>query len=185
MKEAISRRLAHIGDGTASLSQKPDLILLDGGVGHICTIRPILEASYPEIALFGMVKDEYHKTRCLTDGEYEISIANEKAVFPFIYGIQEEVHRTAIRAMKKRKTKSLKKSTLEQIQGIGAAKARILLKRFGSISAIKEADEETLSATKGITQTDALQIRKFYQEQEAKAKKNIKTPTDISQNTEE
>ncbi|MBO5789580.1 MAG: excinuclease ABC subunit UvrC, partial [Clostridia bacterium] len=146
MKEAISRRLAHIGDGTASLSEKPDLILLDGGVGHVCTIRPILEASYPEIALFGMVKDEYHKTRCLTDGEYEISIANEKAVFPFIYGIQEEVHRTAIRAMKKRKTKSLKKSTMEQIQGNGDAKARILLKRFGSISAIKESDEETLSA---------------------------------------
>lgn len=185
MKEAISRRLSHIGDGTASLSEKPDLILLDGGVGHVHTIRPVLEEKYPDIPLFGMVKDEYHKTRCLTDGEYEISIANEKAVFPFIFGIQEEVHRTAIRAMKKRKTRSLKKSTLEQIQGIGTAKARILLKRFGSISAIKEADVETLAAVKGITQTDALKIRKFYQEQEEKSAKTIKTPTDTPQNTEE
>ena len=185
MKEAISRRLSHIGDGTASLSEKPDLILLDGGVGHVHTIRPVLEEKYPDIPLFGMVKDEYHKTRCLTDGEYEISIANEKAVFPFIFGIQEEVHRTAIRAMKKRKTRSLKKSTLEQIQGIGTAKARILLKRFGSISAIKEADAETLAAVKGITQTDALKIRKFYQEQEEKSAKIIKTPTDTPQNTEE
>ena len=185
MKEAISRRLSHIGDGTASLSEKPDLILLDGGVGHVHTIRPVLEEKYPDIPLFGMVKDEYHKTRCLTDGEYEISIANEKAVFPFIFSIQEEVHRTAIRAMKKRKTRSLKKSTLEQIQGIGTAKARILLKRFGSISAIKEADVEALASVKGITQTDALKIRKFYQEQDEKSTKIAKTPIDTPKNTEE
>ena len=77
MREVISRRIFHIGDGTPSLGECPDLILLDGGETHVGAVRPILEAQGLTIPLFGMVKDDFHKTRAITDGEREISIARK------------------------------------------------------------------------------------------------------------
>ena len=89
MREAITRRLSHIGDGTASLGQTPDLILIDGGDGHVNTVKPIINEAVPEVAVFGMVKDDFHKTRAMTDGEREISIAFEAGVYAFIYKMQD------------------------------------------------------------------------------------------------
>ena len=162
MKEALTRRLAHIGDGTASLGECPDLILLDGGVGHVHTIRPLIEENHLPIALFGMVKDDFHKTRCLTDGESEVSIAAEHGVYVFIYGIQEEVHRVAVKGTMGAKRRSLKHSSLEKIPGIGPAKAAILLKAFPTMAQLKAASLESLSAIKGISQTDALRVYAYY-----------------------
>ena len=162
MREALTRRLAHIGDGTASLGQAPDLILLDGGVGHVHTVRPLAEAQTPPIPVFGMVKDDFHKTRCLTDGEHDISIANEQSLFVFIYGIQEEVHRVAVRGMMGAKRKTLKHSSLEKIPGIGPRKAAALLKAFGTLTALRQADAEALARVRGITSTDALQVYAYY-----------------------
>ena len=112
MREVIGRRLSHIGDGTASLGESPDLILLDGGETHVNTVRPLIIEANIDTALFGMVKDDFHKTRAITDGEREISIALETGVYGFVYRLQEEAHRLAQKGSSGSKMKSLTHSTL-------------------------------------------------------------------------
>lgn len=163
MREALTRRLSHIGDGSASLGEMPDLILLDGGVGHVHTVRAVMQEMGMDIPLYGMVKDDFHKTRCLTDGEYEVSIAGEQAVFVWIYGIQEEVHRVAVRGMMGAKRKSLRHSSLEKIPGIGPKKAKALLSHFSTLQNLQNADFEALKRVKGISDTDALQILQYFE----------------------
>lgn len=177
MHEAISRRLAHIGDGTASLGCTPDLILLDGGTGHVHTIKPLTEKL--GIPVFGMVKDDYHKTRALTDGEHDISIAKEQAVYVLIYGIQEEAHRVAVRQTMGQKRKTLRHSVLEKIEGVGPKKAALLLKAFGTVSALREANAESIARVKGINSTDAYIIAAYFAaERDKKASKSVKPHTD-------
>ena len=150
MKEAVSRRLAHIGDGSPSLSESPDLILLDGGRGHVGAILPLLEEM--GIPVFGMVKDDYHKTRALTDSEREISIAHSTGVYSFIYGIQEEAHRFAYKGSQGGKVRSMTRSSLEKISGIGPKKAKILL-GAKSLSEIRVSSAEALAKIPGISET--------------------------------
>ena len=161
MREALTRRLMHIGDGSASLSEKPDLILLDGGEGHVSVGKEVLSSLGLEINLFGMVKDEYHKTRAITDGKREISIAREMNVYAFIYSLQEEAHRFAIKHTMGQKKASLTHSTLEKIKGIGAKKARVLLREM-TLKKIKEASAEELSQISGISKRDAESIYDYY-----------------------
>lgn len=157
MREVLMRRLRHIGDGSASLGERPDLILLDGGDAHVGVGREVLESLGLEIPLFGMVKDDHHKTRAITDGEREISIALEMGVYTFVYNIQEEVHRFAIKHTSGKKRKTLTRSTLNDIQGIGPAKAKALLGAM-PLSRIREASADELCAVKGIGRTDAERI---------------------------
>ncbi len=161
MREIISRRLAHIGDGTASLGEAPDLILLDGGETHVSVVREVLEALDVEIPLFGMVKDEYHKTRAITDGERELSIARDPGVYGFVYNLQEEAHRFAIKSSQSAKSKSLTRSTLEKIKGIGAKKAKLLLSAM-PLAKIKTASLKELFEVNGISKTDAENIYNYY-----------------------
>lgn len=163
MREALTRRLSHIGDGSASLGEAPDLILLDGGVGHVHTVKEVMQQLGLDIPLYGMVKDDFHKTRCLTDGERELSIAHEQSVFVWIYGIQEEVHRVAVGGMMGAKRKSLRHSSLEKIPGIGPKKAKALLSHFSTLQNLQKADFEALRRIKGISDTDALQILKYFE----------------------
>ena len=169
MREALTRRLVHLADEEGSFSSLPDLILLDGGAGHVGTIRALLGELGLSIPVYGMVKDEHHKTRALTDGQRDISIAREQSVFVFIYGLQEEVHRYAVSCMDSAKRKTMKHSVLEQIPGIGPAKAKKYLKVAGSITALKNADIEKL-AEWGIPQKDAAAICAYFEKkQERKA----------------
>ena len=161
MREVITRRIAHIGDGTASLGEEPDLILLDGGATHVGAVRPILLEKDISAALFGMVKDDFHKTRALTDGEREISIALETGVYAFIYNLQEEAHRFAVKSSQGRKIKTMTHSSLEKIEGIGPTKAKKLLKAL-SLSEIRKADKKTLSDISGISEKDAQNIYEYY-----------------------
>ena len=158
MGEAISRRFAHLSDPEGSFSHAPDLILLDGGRGHVSVVRKLIEELGLDIPVFGMVKDEHHKTRALTDGENEIAIAREQPVFVFIYKLQEEVHRYTVGLMTNAKRKSVKSSTLEDIDGIGKTKAKRLLAHFRSLSAIKRAGVYELSQVTGISKADAEKI---------------------------
>ena len=112
-----------------------------------------------------MVKDEFHKTRALTSDCEEISIARENAIFVFIYKIQEEVHRFTVGKTTNAKRKTLKRSSLENIEGIGATKAKKLLGAMGTLSAIKQATEEQLAAVSGITKNDAKNIYQYFREQ--------------------
>ncbi len=156
MRETLSRRLAHIGDGSASLGEMPDLILLDGGVGQVNVVREVLREMHLDIPLFGMVKDDYHKTRALTDGINEISIAHEQAVYVFIYSLQEEVHRIAVRATMGAKRRTLRRSSLEDIKGIGPARAKKILAAM-PLSRLKTASEADMLAA-GISKADAARL---------------------------
>ncbi len=160
MRETLTRRLSHIGDGTASLGETPDLILLDGGVGQVNAVKEVLTELCLDIPLFGMVKDDFHKTRALTDGEHEISIAHEQAIYVFVYSLQEEVHRIAVRATMGAKRRTLRRSSLEDIRGIGPAKAKKILSHM-PISRLRNADIEEMTAA-GISATDAARIYQHY-----------------------
>ena len=161
MREALRRRLSHIGDGTASLGDTPDLILLDGGVGHVGAIKELFCELDVDIPVFGMVKDEYHKTRAITDGDEEISIAREMNVYTFIYNLQEEAHRFALKHSSKDKSKKLTTSTLTKIDGIGEKKARLLLDAM-PYAKIKTASEKELTSIKGISEKDARAIHEYF-----------------------
>ncbi|MDY3865469.1 MAG: excinuclease ABC subunit UvrC [Eubacteriales bacterium] len=164
MRETLSRRLAHIGDGTPSLGEVPDLILLDGGVGQVHAVMDILPDFPVKPPVFGLVKDDYHKTRALTDGENEISIATEKSVYAFLYRLQEEVHRVAVRATMGAKTKTLRRSALEDIPGIGAVKAKKLLARM-KYTALKTATVADMTAA-GIPASDAARVYAYFHKED-------------------
>ena len=169
MREALTRRLGHIGDGSASLGEMPDLILVDGGDAHVGVARDALRAHMLEIPVFGMVKDDFHKTRALTDGNNEISIAKEFDMYAFIYNLQEEAHRFAIKSSSKGKIKAMTHSSLEKIEGIGPAKARALLSAM-PLGKIRQATIEELSAVKGIGRADAERIYSYFEEKRGKKK---------------
>ena len=168
MREALLRRLSHLDDESGSFASLPDLILLDGGRGHVSTVRQLMDELGLDIPVFGMVKDDYHKTRALCTDSEEISIAHENALFVFIYKIQEEVHRFTVSKMDNAKRKTLTKSSLTRIKGIGDAKAKLLLKALGGYNAVKEAPLATLASVKGISLADARSIREYFDVQKEK-----------------
>lgn len=165
MCETMRRRFSHLTDESGSFSQMPDLILLDGGKGHVSVVREVMAELGLNIPVFGMVKDDFHKTRALCDENREISIAREQQIFVFIYKIQEEVHRYTVGRMTNAKLKTLKASSLEVIKGIGPKKARAILLKFGSLDAVKKADAEALAETKGVSRADAEEIVRTFKEQ--------------------
>ena len=170
LREALNRRLSHIGDGSASLGESPDLILLDGGAGHVGVGKSVLEDRGLSIPVFGMVKDEHHKTRTLCDTENEFGIAHEQILYALIYRIQEEAHRFAVSHASSAKRKTLKRSLLCDINGIGEKKAKLLLTSFGSIKRLSSASAEDIASVKGITRTDAEKITAFFENRKNKAK---------------
>ena len=165
MREALERRMAHVGDGTPSLGDAPDLILLDGGDGHVSVIKELFEEQGIEIPLYGMVKDDYHKTRAITDGKEEISIAREMNVYTFIYNLQEEAHRFALKHSTKDKSKKLTRSSLTVIPGIGEKKAKLLLSSM-PLAKIKIASVSELESIKGVSRKDAEAIREYFGKKE-------------------
>ncbi len=174
MREAIDRRLQH-----AEEAPLPDLFLLDGGKGHVSVIRALLAERAISIPVFGMVKDEYHKTRALTDEEREISIAKDQGIFTMLYRLQEEVHRYTVSRMTNAKRKTLRTSSLEEIPGIGAAKARALLQKFHTISAIKNATAQQLRTVPGISPAIAQEIISYFQKQKSTSPSTKKGETNL------
>lgn len=164
MRETLSRRLAHVGDGSPSLGEMPDLILLDGGVGQVHAVQEVLAQLPHRPPVFGLVKDDYHKTRALTDGEHELSIASERGVYAFLYRLQEEVHRVAVRATMGAKSRTLRRSALEDVVGIGAVKAKKLLSHM-KFSALKVATVEEMLAA-GISRADAERVYAHYHKED-------------------
>lgn len=163
MREAVSRHAAHLADEGAKI---PDLILIDGGENHRnIAVQALQEAGYPDIPVFGMVKDEYHKTRALVGEMGEISIASKQSVYTLIYNIQEEVHRFTISKMSNKKRKTQKISSLEDIEGIGKARAQALLTHFGGLAGVKKASSEELQAIRGVTPEIAENIIHHFKNQ--------------------
>ena len=123
--------------------------------------RGVLEELGLSIPVYGMVKDDFHKTRALTDEENEISIAKEFDVYGFVYNLQEEAHRFAVKSSQKAKAKTLTHSSLEKIEGIGPAKAKRLLSAM-PLGRIREASVDELAAVKGIARSDAERIHEYF-----------------------
>ncbi len=160
MREALTRRFAHKDD--ESFGTLPDLILLDGGHGHVSVGKEVLAEMGLDIPLFGLVKDDYHKTRALCTESEDVGIAKEQSVYIFLYKLQEEVHRHAVRATMSAKGKSLKHSTLEAIDGIGPERAKRLLAYFGNLRRIKAASVSELLAVRGMTEPAAAAVYAHY-----------------------
>lgn len=158
LREALTRRFSHSSDENGW--EYPDLILMDGGIGQVSVAKEVLANYGLNISIYGMVKDEHHKTRTLTDGWGEISLNKRQDIFVFIYKIQEEVHRFALSRMDLQRRKTVKKSSLTKIKGVGEVKARVLLEHFGSYIKLKKASREQLAEVKGINKDLAAEIYK-------------------------
>ena len=140
MHQVVKRRFAHYLSGDKGFAEKPDLLLIDGGVTHAQTAVAALKELGLQMNVFGMVKDDRHRTRALVTPEgQEIRIDNQQAVFALIGNIQEETHRFAITYHRQLRSKRLRYSALDQIPGIGPKRKQELLKTFKSISAISQA----------------------------------------------
>ncbi len=124
----------------------PDLIFLDGGKGHISSIMEVMESTETDIPIFGMVKDAKHRTRGLLSDKGEIELSPMDSIFKFITQVQDEVHRSAITYHIKLRSKSMNKSELDEIKGIGKVKKAALMSHFKTIDKIKIATLEELSA---------------------------------------
>ena len=143
------------------MGRRSNLILLDGGEAHVNTVRQVMDEVGIDIPLFGMVKDDYHKTRAITDGEREISIAIEPGVYAFVYKLQEEAHRFAVKNSQGAKVRTMTHSTLEKINGIGPKKAKLLLSAM-PLGKIRASSVEELLAIRGISEKDAKNIYEYY-----------------------
>ena len=147
MEEVLTRRLTHYMEQDKRFLPLPDVFLIDGGEQHAKVARRVVSRFGLAVPIFGMVKDDRHRTRALVTPEgREIGIQNYQAVFALIGRIQEETHRFAITFNRQSHGKSVRGSTLDEIPGVGAARRTALLKRFKSLKAIKEASLEELLA---------------------------------------
>ena len=146
MHEAVTRRFQHYVDGDPGFCPLPDLLLIDGGAEHASVAQAVLDGFGLQVPVFGMVKDDRHRTRALiTPGGHEIGIAANPAVFAFIGTIQEETHRFSIDYQRRLRRESLS-SELDQIPGVGEKRRNALLKTFRSVKAIRAASYEELCA---------------------------------------
>ncbi len=141
MAEVLGRRLDRALAGDEGFLPLPDVFLIDGGQGQAAVALEQLAQRSLHIPLYGMVKDDHHRTRALITAEgQEFGIAATPAVFALIGRIQEETHRFAIEFHRTLRGKGMKKSSLEGIPGVGPAREKALLKRFGTVRAISKAD---------------------------------------------
>lgn len=140
MRQVVSRRFTHLKAEDKGFERKPDLLLIDGGVVHAKTVEEVLAEMELSIPVFGMVKDDRHRTRALVtaDGR-EIGIDSQQAVFALVGTIQEETHRFAITYHRQLRSKRLRYSELDEIPGIGPKRKQLLLKTFKSLAAIRAA----------------------------------------------
>ena len=147
MQEVLRRRLQRAADGDEKFLPLPDVFLIDGGETHARAALAVAEEFGVSVPIFGMVKDDRHRTRALVTPEgREIGIVTNQAVFSLIGQIQEETHRFAITYHHESHSKSATRSALDGIPGVGPKRQAELRRRFGTMRAIRAADVEALAA---------------------------------------
>ena len=165
MQEVLRRRLLHIGDKDDEyFGRTPDLILLDGGKGHVGAVLPVLRELGLNIPVFGMVKDSKHRTRAIAAEGREIQINNLKSAFMLVTRIQDEVHRYSVSFMHSRHRKKTYKSELTSIKGIGDKKAAKLMLEFKTIENLKKANPQELAKAAGVNAEIAQELYELVQE---------------------
>lgn len=170
MEEVISRRFSHalkeikadinVEDG--KFTKMPDIILMDGGKGQVNIAKKVLAELNINIPVCGMIKDNNHKTRGLIYEEQELKLPINSEGFKLIIRIQDEVHRFAIEYHRTLRSKTQLHSVLDDIEGIGTVRRKALLKKFGSVDAIKEATMEELSTTDSFNKKIAETVYNFF-----------------------
>ncbi|RDY23080.1 excinuclease ABC subunit UvrC [Romboutsia maritimum] len=154
MAEIVERRLKY--------GNFPDLILLDGGKGQVSAVKKVFQKNGVEIPLWGMYKDDKHRTKGLISQEKEIELDKTSNLYRFVASIQEEVHNYAITYHRSLRNKTLTKSILDDIQGIGEKRKKSLLSHFKDINAIKEATFEQLLEAEGMNKVSAKSVYNFF-----------------------
>ena len=143
MAEVLDRRLKH--------GNLPDLILLDGGKGQVSAVKKVLKENGEDIPLWGMYKDDRHRTKGLLNGEKTIELDRTTSLYRFVAGIQEEVHNYSISYHRSLRDKKMTKSILDDIPGIGPKRKKALMDKFKDVDKLKEASKDDLVAIDGIT----------------------------------
>ena len=164
MREVIARRMARYLDTEKQdegFDTLPDLILLDGGRGHVGAVKPLLDEMGIAVPLFGMVKDDRHRTRAIAESGGEIAINSQRGAFTLVSLIQEEVHRYTITFSRQKHQKSSFELLLTRCDGIGETRAREIYRHFKTIKAIRAASEAELGAVKGMTAPAAAKLFAF------------------------
>lgn len=162
MREVLTRRLKYLCDKSlkSPYGDEPNLILMDGGISQIRVAKKVIDELGLDIQVFGMVKTDKHKTRAILDEngkEYDIS--SNARLFNFVTFIQDEVHETAIEYHRKLRDSKIRKSELDDIEGIGEKRKKALMEKFKSVKRMKEASVEELCEVEGITMEMALKIK--------------------------
>ena len=165
MEEMLTRRMQRWKDGDEKFSELPSVFLIDGGLGHVRIAKQVLDRFGCTTPVFGMVKDDHHRTRGLVapDGR-EFGISATPAVFGLVGRIQEEVHRFAITYQRQLRGADAVRSELDRIPGIGQKRRAALLRAFKSVKRIREADEDALAAVVPRSAAQAV-YRHFHSEQ--------------------
>ena len=160
MHEVLKRRLMHIvnQEGDEYFTRTPDLILLDGGKGHVNAVAPILRELGLNIPLFGMVKDNKHRTRAIATGGREIQINGLRSAFDLVTRIQDEVHRYSVAFMHSKHKKKTYSSELLTVKGIGEKKAAKLMMKYKTRANLLQATPDELAVTAGVNITVAEEL---------------------------
>ena len=164
MRQAVGRRFARFKDGDGKFSELPQLLLIDGGITHANAARQAVSELGLIIPIFGMVKDERHRTRALvTPDGGEISISTNQAAFSLIGNIQEETHRFAVEYQRSLRSESFS-SELSTIPGVGEKRKSDLLRQFKTLKAIKNADFDELCSV--VPKNTARAVYDYYHKSE-------------------
>lgn len=167
LREVLERRLREYEqhrDSGKGFGELPDLILLDGGKGQLEAVKPLVDSFGYGIPVFGLVKDGHHRTRAITAEGGEIAIQGRRSAFTLVSSVQEEVHRFAV-GYHRQKRRRVIGSTLTGIPGVGERRAALLLRHFGSVTAVRGASVEQLVAVKGMTRPAAEAVVRFFTEE--------------------
>ena len=164
MREVITRRLEryeqHKDEGVG-FGRMPDLILLDGGRGHVAAVKPIVQQMGFSIPIFGMAKDDRHRTRTIATEDGELSVSSFRSAFDLLTSIQDEVHRFSITYSRQKHQSRAMDSVLRSVQGIGEKRAKNLFLRFRTLKAMEAATLEQLEETPGMTHLTALNLYRY------------------------
>ena len=159
MCEVLQRRFRNYFDKTdKGFSTLPDLILLDGGQGHVNTITPVIREMGIDVPIFGLVKDSKHRTRAVATGGGEISLTKSRSAFNLVTRIQDEVHRYAITYQAQKHKKTSYQLEITKVKGIGDKKAMKLMTHFKTKENLKNASAEEISKVAGVNITVASEL---------------------------
>lgn len=162
MRETLIRRLKYLLPNQTEeknpYGPRPNLILMDGGITQVRVAKNVVREYGLDIPVYGLVKNDKHRTRTIVDEEGKEYEVKSSEIFNLITYIQDEVHETAIEYHRKLRNKRMKKSELDEIEGIGDARKQALLKRFKSIENIKKASVAELCLVDGINEKIAEKI---------------------------